>query len=244
MKSFNATEPAEDTHALDSPTKMRQAGPRDEVDPPHLSVNPVETPSMPVRATRTTATIALTAVLALSACGGGDEPPPKETTSSSTTDKDQALSESAEKAYREYWRYANATPGSEVPGPEYKATMTDRLYKATADIAKRSTKTRVEGRDKLLSADADVEKTTGGYTATVHACYEVHRRSLALEAGNLESDSWKKGEDLRVDGEGQPIKPGTKMVNAVTLKRGKAENSDWLVDGGKIDVDKPCNDGG
>lgn len=43
--------------------------------------------------------------------------------------------------------------------------------------------------------------------------------------------------------EGKKIKPGTKMVNAITLKRGKAENSEWLVDGGKIDVDKPCSTG-
>lgn len=198
---------------------------------------------MPARAARPAAAIALTTVLALSACGGDDETPPKETTSNSSSDAKQSLSETAEEAYREYWRYANATPNSEVPSREYKATMTDHLYKATADYAKRSAETRLVGHDKLLSTQADVKKTTSGYTATVTACYEVHQRALALEAGSLGNESWKKGEDLRTDNEGKKIKPGTKMVNAITLKRGKAENSEWLVDGGKIDVDKPCSTG-
>ena len=196
---------------------------------------------MPTRAARPVSVIALTAVLSLSACGGGDEPPPEKSTSSSTTNKKQSLSEGAEKAYREYWRLAGATPNSEIPSPKFKATMTDELYESTVDLAKRSPKTRVEGRDKLLSTDAKVKKTAKGYTATVTTCYEVHSRSPALEAGTVDGFSWNKGDDMRRDSKGKRVKPGTKMVDVGRVKRGKAENSKWLADGGDVDVDKPCN---
>lgn len=198
---------------------------------------------MPVRAARPVSAIALTTVLALSACGGGDEPPPKET-SSSTTDKQQSLSKSAEKAYQSYWRLESTRPTFEVPSSEQKSKMTEKAYKESADIAGRSTPTKVEGRDKLLSTDAEIEKNSDGYEATVEACYEVHRKSLAKKGGQIEEFSWEKGQNLRVDRDGETIEPGTVLGDRVTMRRDLAENASWKVAKIDVDVNVDCSDKG
>lgn len=230
-------------HVNAVPSKARTSRPHDEVVPPDPFVDPVEKPSMSASATRPVATIAALALLALSACGGGEEPPPSKSTSSSTSEKKQSQSESAEEAFRTYWGYQRVRANTERPSAAQRRLMTDSFYEAAIDLAKRSTKTRREGQDKLLSLDTKVKKDSKGYTGTLKVCYAAYGKSIALESGGMDGSTWEAGDDLRIDREGRPVKTGTKMVDRVTMKRGLAQNAQWKVHDTVADVDESCGRG-
>lgn len=194
-----------------------------------------------------TTTTALTLALVLGGCGSGKGEPTDSTStasgpSSSSTNEDQKLQKSAESAFKRFWEESSVSNPSKAPSDEVRDLMTEEAYQREIEFAESVPKVRIQGKDALTATSVKTKRSAAGSTASVEVCYTVHQKLILLEDVELEEGkTLKKGEDLRSDQDGRPIKAGTEMVNLVTMKRGRQENDPWRVDSTQAGYKKQCS---
>lgn len=201
----------------------------------------------PMRIHSRTTTTALTLALVLGGCGSGKGEPTDSTStasgpSSSSTNEDQKLQKSAESAFKRFWEESSVSNPSKAPSDEVRDLMTEEAYQREIEFAESVPKVRIQGKDALTATSVKTKRSAAGSTASVEVCYTVHQKLILLEDVELEEGkTLKKGEDLRSDQDGRPIKAGTEMVNLVTMKRGRQENDPWRVDSTQAGYKKQCS---
>lgn len=201
------------------------------------------------RTTTTTTATALALAVFLGGCGSDGEPTESTSTasgpSSSAADAEEAaMTKDAEQTYREFWTLRNDKTSSDAPGKAERALMTDEAFQNQAEFSETAAPTKAVGRDKLLGTKTTVDWNAGGPTATIEVCYEVHRKHVLTE--NVKNDSGKtlkKGEDIRTDPDGKPIKAGTEMVNLVTMKRDRDDDAPWEIHATEVGSQPTCSEG-
>lgn len=193
--------------------------------------------------TNTITALALAAVLG--GCNGGDAKPTDSTStasspSSSTTSGDYGLEDSAGDAFKDFWSVSQTVSPSEVPSEDARTLMTEEAYQRQVEFSKAAPPMAVKGKDKITATSVKAKRSSSGPTATVEVCYTVHRRLVLTEDVQQGGKTLKKGQDVRTDQNGKPIKAGTEMVNLVTMKRGPGDRDQWKVDSTKVGYKKQC----
>lgn len=194
---------------------------------------------------RTTTITAVALAVVLGGCNGGNAKPSDSTLtanspSSSVTSGDQVLKNSAGAAFKEFWNVSQTVSPSETPSEEARTLMTVEAYQRQVEFSKAAPPMAVKGKDKLTATSVKTKRSSAGPTATVEVCYTVHRRLVLTEDVQQGGKTLKKGQDVRTDQNGKPIKAGTEMVNLVTMKRGPGDGDQWKVDSTKVGYKKKC----